>query len=111
MTASRKDRKLKKGKVRLLNEPKDVKCELYHDNFQNFKSYNIPKAQLVLVDIPYNVGTDFPTMSALIFTLHALTGMWTETTATEQVIKLERRHSTQISTSISLSSFTSAAGF
>ena len=45
--------------MRLLNEPKDVKCELYHDNFQNFKSYNIPKAQLVLVDIPYNVGTDF----------------------------------------------------
>lgn len=26
----------------------DVKCELYHNNFQNFKSYNIPKAQLVI---------------------------------------------------------------
>ena len=23
----------------------DVKCVLIHDNFQNFKSYNIPKAQ------------------------------------------------------------------
>ena len=42
--------------MRLLSEPigvKDVKCELYHDNFQNFKSYNIPKAQLVIADIPY----------------------------------------------------------
>ena len=37
----------------------DVKCVLIHDNFQNFKSYNIPKAQLVITDIPYNIGTDF----------------------------------------------------
>lgn len=29
---------------------------LYHDNFQNFKRYNIPKAQLVIADIPYNLG-------------------------------------------------------
>ena len=35
---------------------KQVKCELYHDNFQNYKSRNIPKAQLVVADIPYNVG-------------------------------------------------------
>lgn len=31
---------------------------LYHDNFQNFKRYNIPKAQLVIADIPYNIGVD-----------------------------------------------------
>lgn len=37
---------------------KRVKCELYHDNFQNFKCYNIPKAQLVIADIPYNIGAD-----------------------------------------------------
>ena len=37
----------------------DVKCVLIHDNFQNFKSYNIPKAQLVIADIPYNIGSDF----------------------------------------------------
>ena len=37
----------------------DVKMELYNDNFQNFKQYNIPKAQLVIADIPYNVGTNF----------------------------------------------------
>lgn len=34
------------------------KIELYHDNFQNFKRYNIPKAQLVIADIPYNIGAN-----------------------------------------------------
>lgn len=29
---------------------------LYRDHFQNFKQYNIPKAQLVIADIPYNIG-------------------------------------------------------
>jgi len=29
---------------------------LYNDHFQNYKSYGIPKAQLVIADIPYNVG-------------------------------------------------------
>lgn len=29
---------------------------LYNDHFQNFKRYNIPKAQLIIADIPYNVG-------------------------------------------------------
>ena len=36
----------------------EVKCELYHDNFQNYKRYNIPKAQLVITDIPYNLGVN-----------------------------------------------------
>ena len=31
---------------------------MYHDNFQNFKRYNIPKAQLVIADIPYNIGVN-----------------------------------------------------
>jgi site-specific DNA-methyltransferase (adenine-specific) len=35
-----------------------VKTELYHDNFQNYKRYNIPKAQLVIADIPYNLGVN-----------------------------------------------------
>jgi site-specific DNA-methyltransferase (adenine-specific) len=30
--------------------------ELYRDHFQNYKRYNIPKAQLIIADIPYNVG-------------------------------------------------------
>lgn len=33
-------------------------AELYNDHFQNYKLYNIPKAQLVLTDIPYNVGAN-----------------------------------------------------
>ncbi|WP_227288565.1 DNA-methyltransferase [Vagococcus fluvialis] len=37
---------------------KKIKCELYHDNFQNRKKYNIPKAQLVIADIPYNLGNN-----------------------------------------------------
>lgn len=41
-----------------MNHEIEVKCELYHDNFQNFKRYNIPKAQLVIADIPYNLGVD-----------------------------------------------------
>ena len=35
-----------------------MKTELYNDNFQNFKRYNIPKAQLVIADIPYNLGVN-----------------------------------------------------
>lgn len=40
-------------------ETKEIKMELYNDNFQNFKHYNIPRAQLVIADIPYNVGNNF----------------------------------------------------
>jgi site-specific DNA-methyltransferase (adenine-specific) len=29
---------------------------LINDHFQNFKGYNIPRAQLVIADIPYNIG-------------------------------------------------------
>ena len=38
-------------------EKKKVKIELYNDHFQNYKRYAIPKAQLVIADIPYNLGT------------------------------------------------------
>lgn len=34
----------------------NIKCKFYHDNFQNYKRYNIKKAQLVIADIPYNIG-------------------------------------------------------
>lgn len=30
--------------------------KLINDHFQNFKRYNIPKAQLIIADIPYNIG-------------------------------------------------------
>ena len=36
-----------------------IKCELYNDNFQSWKLYPIHKAQLVIADIPYNVGNNF----------------------------------------------------
>lgn len=36
-----------------------VKLELFNDNFQNYKRYGIPKAQLVIADIPYNIGNNF----------------------------------------------------
>ena len=35
------------------------KIALYNDSFQNFKSYGIPKAQLVIADIPFNIGENF----------------------------------------------------
>jgi len=35
---------------------RDIKCELFNDHFQNYKRYAIPKAQLVIADIPYNLG-------------------------------------------------------
>jgi len=34
------------------------KWGLFHDHFQNYKRYNIPKAQLVIADIPYNIGVN-----------------------------------------------------
>ena len=33
-----------------------MKIQLINDNFQNYKRYGIPKAQLVIADIPYNLG-------------------------------------------------------
>lgn len=35
-----------------------MKIELYNDHFQNYKTYQIPKAQLVIADIPYNLGNN-----------------------------------------------------
>lgn len=32
--------------------------ELINDHFQNYKRYNIPKAQLIIADIPYNIGVN-----------------------------------------------------
>lgn len=32
--------------------------KLINDHFQNFKRYNIPKAQLIIADIPYNIGNN-----------------------------------------------------
>ncbi|MRJ28916.1 site-specific DNA-methyltransferase [Enterococcus faecalis] len=35
---------------------RETKIQLFNDHFQNYKRYGIPKAQLVIADIPYNLG-------------------------------------------------------
>ncbi len=35
---------------------RQIQCRLINDHFQNYKPYGIPKAQLMIADIPYNVG-------------------------------------------------------
>lgn len=37
---------------------KKIKIELYHDHFENAKVYGIPHAQLIIADIPYNLGNN-----------------------------------------------------
>lgn len=34
------------------------RIKLYRDSFQNHKVYPIPKAQLVIADIPYQLGNN-----------------------------------------------------
>lgn len=38
---------------------KTIKCELYNDSYQNWKKYPMQAAQLIIADIPYNVGNNF----------------------------------------------------
>jgi len=33
------------------------RIEMFHDSFQNYKGYQLPKAQLVIADIPYQLGS------------------------------------------------------
>lgn len=49
------DKIIKKEHNGVLYESK-LPCELYNDNFENAKRYNIPHAQLIIADIPYNLG-------------------------------------------------------
>lgn len=35
---------------------KKTTIQLFNDHFQNYKVYGIPKVQLVISDIPYNLG-------------------------------------------------------
>ncbi len=36
-----------------------MKCELYNDSMQNWKSKPIQKAQLIIADVPYGIGNNF----------------------------------------------------
>jgi len=38
---------------------KKLKCELYNDSYQNWKSHTIQPAQLIIADVPYEVGSNF----------------------------------------------------
>lgn len=36
-----------------------LKCELYNDSYQNWKSHTVQPAQLIIADLPYCVGNNF----------------------------------------------------
>ena len=40
------------------NRERNYEAKLINDHFQNFKGYQIPKAQLIIADIPYNIGVN-----------------------------------------------------
>lgn len=44
---------------RMENRKKRLKHEIYRDSMQNYKKYAIPPAQLIIADVPYNVGKNF----------------------------------------------------
>lgn len=48
--------KNRKGGTRMSEHQKRVKIELFNDHFENAKRYQIPRAQLIIADIPYNIG-------------------------------------------------------
>jgi site-specific DNA-methyltransferase (adenine-specific) len=45
--------------VENIEHKRKLKCELYNDSMQGWKCYPIQKAQLIIADVPYNVGTNF----------------------------------------------------
>ena len=47
------------GFLKKMERQKKIKCELYRDSMQNYKKYAIPPAQLIIADVPYNVGNNF----------------------------------------------------
>ena len=50
--------KVEKKEYNGVTYEKKLACELYNDNFENAKRYNIPHAQLIIADIPYNLGNN-----------------------------------------------------
>ena len=41
-----------------IDERKNITIKLVNDHFENAKRYNIPHAQLIIADIPYNLGSN-----------------------------------------------------
>ena len=42
----------------MVTKGEKMTVKLFNDHFQNYKVYGIPKAQLVIADIPYNLGAN-----------------------------------------------------
>lgn len=86
---------------RMETRKKKIKCEIYRDSFQNSKRYAIPKAQLIIADVPYNVGNNF----------YGSNPMWYNggITRTEKVNLLESQLLTAILTLTFMSIFTFVA--
>ena len=49
---------LELNKIEEAKKNRPYVAKIIHDSFQNFKCYSIPKAQLVIADIPYNIGVN-----------------------------------------------------
>ena len=81
-----------------MTRQKKIKCEIYRDSMQNYKKYAIPPAQLIIADVPYNVGTNF----------YGSNPMWYKggITRTEKANLPENLHLIATSISICMSIFT-----
>lgn len=73
-----------------------LKCELYNDSMQGWKCYPIQKAQLIIADVPYNVGTNFYGSNPMWYVGGGIIRMG-------RANLQEKRHLHRISTSICLS--------
>lgn len=47
------------NKVESMTYNRQPKAEIFRDSMQNYKKYGIRPAQLIIADVPYNVGTNF----------------------------------------------------
>ena len=47
---------VEKKSIFMTEYEKKIKIELYNDHFENAKRYQIPRAQLIIAEIPYNIG-------------------------------------------------------
>lgn len=45
-------------KKQKIDEKRNIRIELINDHFENAKRYQIPHAQLIIADIPYNLGNN-----------------------------------------------------
>lgn len=41
-----------------IDDKRNIKIQMINDHFENAKRYQIPHAQLIIADIPYNLGSN-----------------------------------------------------